>query len=174
MTAERALSSRTAPALVVRTQGSDRSLLAGASYRIGRDPESDIVVDDSRVSWQHAVLQFDQLDKNAWVLQDAGSTNGTFLGGQRVSRITISDDCTLRLGHPDDGPTVVCSLASPARPASPPDARHADLPPASAPAGPPAYPSPAAPGYPDDGPPTGYHGAGAGPGYRQAGLPTAA
>ena len=83
MTAERGLSSRTAPALVVRTQGSDRSLQAGGSYRIGRDPESDIVVDDSRVSWQHAVLQFDQLDKNAWVLQDAGSTNGTFLGGQR-------------------------------------------------------------------------------------------
>jgi pSer/pThr/pTyr-binding forkhead associated (FHA) protein len=97
MTAERGLSSRTAPALVVRTQGSDRNLQAGASYRIGRDPESDIVVDDSRVSWQHAVLQFDQLDKNAWVLQDAGSTNGTFLGGQRVSHITISDDCTLRL-----------------------------------------------------------------------------
>ncbi|MGD0685829.1 MAG: FHA domain-containing protein, partial [Streptosporangiaceae bacterium] len=60
MTADRGLSSRTTPALVVRAQGSDRSLQAGPSYRIGRDPESDIVVDDSRVSWQHAVLQLDQ------------------------------------------------------------------------------------------------------------------
>ena len=74
------------------------------------------MIDDSRVSWQHAVLRFDQ---NAWVLQDAGSTNGTFIGPQRVSRVTISDDCVLRLGHPDDGPAVECSLAVPARPASP-------------------------------------------------------
>ncbi len=116
MTAERALSSRTTPALVVRTQGSDRSLQAGPSYRIGRDPESDIVVNDSRVSWQHAVLRFDQHDQNGWILQDAGSTNGTFLGSQRVSQITISNDCVLRLGHPDDGPAVTL-LADRPRPA---------------------------------------------------------
>src|SRR6266516_3130066 len=128
MTAERALSARTTPALVVRTQGSDRSLQAGPSYRIGRDPESDIVVDDSRVSWQHAVLRFDQADQNAWVLQDTGSTNGTFLGSQRVSQLTISDRCEFRLGHPDDGPAVTCSLAAPARPASPPDAPPAGPP----------------------------------------------
>src|SRR6266487_693824 len=152
MTAERALSSRTTPALVVRTQGSDRSLQAGPTYRIGRDPESDIVVDDSRVSWQHAVIKFDQLDQNAWVLQDTGSTNGTFLGPQRVSQVTISDSCVVRLGHPDDGPAVTCSLAAPARPASPPDAP---------PAGPPRRDEAA----------QGYQGAGAGPGYPGAGMP---
>src|SRR6266571_2714931 len=130
MAAERALSSRTTPALVVRTQGSDRSLQAGPSYRIGRDPESDIVVDDSRVSWQHAMLRFDQLGQNAWVLQDSGSTNGTFLGPQRISQIMISDDCVLRLGHPDDGPVLACSLAAPAQPAppDPPPAGPADGP----------------------------------------------
>jgi ABC transport system ATP-binding/permease protein len=163
MTAERGLSSRTAPALVVRTQGSDRTLQAGASYRIGRDPESDIVVDDSRVSWQHAVLQFDQLDKNAWVLQDVGSTNGTFLGSHRISQITISEDCVLRLGHPQDGPAVTCALAAPARAARPPDAPPAAAPPAHSP---PDHTPPAGPGYSDDGPPTGRHGADAGPGYR--------
>src|SRR6266496_131594 len=164
MTAERALSSRTTPALVVRTQGSDRSLQAGPTYRIGRDPESDIVVDDSRVSWQHAVIKFDQLDQNAWVLQDTGSTNGTFLGPQRVSQVTISDSCVVRLGHPDDGPAVSCSLAAPARPASPPDAPSAASPPAAAAA-------PAEPGYRDDGPAQGYRSAGAGRGYQDAGMP---
>src|ERR1022692_616323 len=119
MTPERALSSHTTPALVVRTRGSDRSLQAGPSYRIGRDPESDIVVDDSRVSWQHAVLRCSDSD---WVLQDAGSTNGTFMGSRRVSELTITDDCVIRLGHPDDGPTVTCSLAPPAGPESPADA----------------------------------------------------
>jgi ABC-type multidrug transport system ATPase subunit len=164
MTAERALSSRTTPALVVRTQGSDRSLQAGPTYRIGRDPESDIVVDDSRVSWQHAVIKFDQLDQNAWVLQDTGSTNGTFLGPQRVSQITISDSCVVRLGHPDDGPAVSCSLAAPARPASPPDAPSAASPPAAAAA-------PAEPGYRDYGPAQGDRGAGAARGYQDAGMP---
>ena len=129
-------------------------------YRIGRDPESDIVVDDSRVSWQHAVLRFDPAEQNAWILQDTGSTNGTFMASQRVSQVTISNDCVLRLGHPDDGPTVECSLAAPARPDlpppdSPPAARPATAvspspvspPAASAPAAaPPAAPPPAA-GY---------------------------
>ena len=62
---------------MVRAQGSDRNLPAGPAYRIGRDPDGDIVVNDPRVSWQHAVLQF---DGTGWVLQDSGSTNGTFLG----------------------------------------------------------------------------------------------
>src|ERR1017187_4260686 len=106
MTFEGAVSSNS-PVLVVRTRGFDRRLQAGPAYRIGRDPESDIVVDDSRVSWQHAVLSYDQ---NDWVLQDAGSTNGTFLGSQRVSQVKITDDCELRLGHPDDGPALSCSF----------------------------------------------------------------
>src|SRR5260370_42356515 len=113
MTAERALSSRTAPALVVRTQGSDRSLQAGPSYWLGRDPESDIVVDDSRVSWQHAVLRVDQLDQNTWVLQDMGSTNGTFIGSQRVSQLPSSDARGFRRGPPGGGPRGAPPAAPP-------------------------------------------------------------
>src|SRR5580692_6101920 len=130
MTADQVLSPHPTPALVVRTQGSDRSLQAGPLYRIGRDPESDIVVDDSRVSWQHAVLRFDPAEQNAWILQDTGSTNGTFMASQRVSQVTISGDCVLRLGHPDDGPTVECTLAAPPRP----DLPAPDSPPAARPA----------------------------------------
>ena len=116
MTIEREISSNT-PALVVRTQGSDRSLEAGPSYTIGRNPESDIVVDEARVSWRHAVLR---LDGATWLLEDVGSTNGTFLGAQRVQRVEITNDCVLRLGHPEDGARLWCSVAAPARPANPP------------------------------------------------------
>jgi pSer/pThr/pTyr-binding forkhead associated (FHA) protein len=90
--------SSSAPVLVVRTQGSDRSLEAGRSYSIGRNPESDIVVDEARVSWRHAVLR---LEGATWLLEDTGSTNGTFVDVRRVQRVEITADCVVRLtrGH---------------------------------------------------------------------------
>src|SRR5215469_13323050 len=97
-------------ALVVRTPDAERSLPAGRSYFVGRDPQSDIVVNDSRVSWRHAVLR---QDGSTWLLEDVGSTNGTFQGRDRVQRVTISGSCAVRLGHPDDGPAMSCSVSSP-------------------------------------------------------------
>jgi ABC transport system ATP-binding/permease protein len=110
MTTERSMSSQATPVLVIRTQGSEQRLHAGQSYTVGRDPQCDIVVGDSRVSWRHALVR---LDHGAWIFEDAGSTNGTFLGNQRVSRCEINSDCVLRLGHPDDGPVVLCSVSGP-------------------------------------------------------------
>jgi ABC-type multidrug transport system ATPase subunit len=99
------------PALVVRTPEAERSLSAGRSYFLGRDPQSDIVVNDARVSWRHAVLR---TDGTAWLFEDLGSTNGTFQGRDRVQRVTISGSCAIRLGHPDDGPAVSLAVAAPA------------------------------------------------------------
>ncbi len=84
---------------------------AGTTYRIGRDPKSDIVMTDSRVSWRHAVLR---VDGDAWIIEDLGSTNGTFLGPQRLDRIEISAECVVRLGNPDDGPVLRCVPQVPA------------------------------------------------------------
>ena len=114
MTIGREISSNT-PALVVRTQGSDRSLEAGRTYSVGRNPESDIVIDEARVSWRHAVLRH---EGSTWLLEDVGSTNGTFLGAERVKRVEITKDCVLRLGHPDDGQRLWCSIAAPPRDAT--------------------------------------------------------
>ena len=93
------------PDLVVRTRRSDHKFREGSTYRIGRDPQSDIVMTDSRVSWKHGVLR---VEGEAWVLEDAGSTNGTFLGARRVNRVEIGADCVVRLGNPDDGPILRC------------------------------------------------------------------
>jgi len=104
-----------APELLVRTRRADRTLRGGSTYQVGRDPASDIVVDDSRVSWQHGVLR---VDRQAWVFEDAGSTNGTFLGPSRVTRIDIVADCVFKLGNADDGPVLRCipqGLPQPAR-----------------------------------------------------------
>jgi ABC-type multidrug transport system ATPase subunit/pSer/pThr/pTyr-binding forkhead associated (FHA) protein len=165
MTIGREVSS-SAPALVVRTQGSDRSLQAGRSYTIGRDPDSDIVVDEARVSWRHAVLR---QEGATWLLEDVGSTNGTFMGVQRVQRVEITSDCVVRLGHPDDGQRLWCSLA--AAPAAPPRTAAAEQatpgyrppaanPPAAA-AAPPAAPQRAAPSPPQPA----YPGMGQAPAY---------
>jgi ABC-type multidrug transport system ATPase subunit len=120
-------------------------LQAGPIYRLGRDPESDIVVADPRVSWDHAVLR---LENGSWLLEDAGSTNGTFVGSSRVHRLPITGECVVRLGHPADGPVVAVM----ARPAAPAPARPGRRPLAPPQPRPPA-PRPHPPGPPQQGPP---------------------
>jgi ABC-type multidrug transport system ATPase subunit/pSer/pThr/pTyr-binding forkhead associated (FHA) protein len=117
-----------APELVVRTRRSDHRLRAGQSYRVGRDPASDIVMTDTRVSWKHGVFQ---VERGGWVFADAESTNGTFLGARRVTRIEISGDCVIHLGNADDGPVLRCMPQAPVVPDE-----------TAPPAGPPAAPQP--------------------------------
>jgi ABC-type multidrug transport system ATPase subunit len=105
--ASRGVSQRAAPPLIVRAQGSGRTLQPGPAYWIGRDPEADIVVDEPLVSWRHAVLR---IADGRWLLLDTNSTNGTFADGERVRRVEITDSCQVRLGHPDAGPIVSCSI----------------------------------------------------------------
>ncbi|HWH37326.1 MAG TPA: FHA domain-containing protein [Candidatus Limnocylindrales bacterium] len=48
---------------------------------IGRDVNNSIVVEDTFVSAEHAMLTF---RGRAWFIEDRGSTNGTWVNGQRV------------------------------------------------------------------------------------------
>lgn len=57
------------------------SLSLDAVTSIGRDVNNSIVIDDSFVSADHALLSF---RGRAWYVEDRGSTNGTWLNGQRV------------------------------------------------------------------------------------------
>ena len=107
------------PELVVQAGGARLTLRPGSSCRVGRDPRSDIVVSDSRVSWDHVVFR---MEGGAWLLEDCGSTNGTFAGSRRISRFEITGDCALRLGDAADGPAVTCWVSRPAAPNPPPAA----------------------------------------------------
>ena len=129
------------PDLEVRTRRSVHQLKAGTTYRIGRDPKSDIVMTDSRVSWRHGVLR---IDGDVWIIEDLGSTNGTFLGPQRLDRIEISAECVVRLGNPDDGPVLRCVPQVPAAAAGQAGSPPADHPGTALSASPaPPAPSPA-------------------------------
>ena len=106
-----------APPLLVRTRRSDHRLDSGTEYRIGRDPAADIVLNDPRVSWHHAVLK---VDGRQWVLEDLGSTNGTFLGADRTARVDIRGNCVVRLGNLEDGPLLRFEPQLPPEPPPPP------------------------------------------------------
>lgn len=68
------------------------SLPLDAVNSIGRDVNNSIVIDDSFVSADHSLLTF---RGRAWYVEDRGSTNGTWLNGQRVEGL-------LPLGYGDE------------------------------------------------------------------------
>lgn len=55
---------------------------------IGRHPSNDIVIAHPAVSGQHAAIT---VSANDIELEDLGSTNGTFVNGQRIARQTLMD-----------------------------------------------------------------------------------
>ena len=65
------------------------SLRDRPSVRIGRAGENDLPLDDVRVSRAHAEIH--RLPDGSLELVDLGSSNGTFLNGQRVTRAAVAD-----------------------------------------------------------------------------------
>lgn len=59
--------------------------LGAAPVTLGRDDSSTVVLTDDYASSHHARLV---PSEGAWVLEDLGSTNGTYLGGAKVGRPT--------------------------------------------------------------------------------------
>ncbi|MEU0050549.1 FHA domain-containing protein [Streptomyces sp. NPDC006184] len=102
----------TAPDIVLETDTGSTVMSPGHDYHVGRDPLSDIVLDDARVSWHHAVLR---ADDGHWTLADEHSTNGTYADGHRVQECGIRPGDEIRFGNPADGPRV--HLVRPREPA---------------------------------------------------------
>ncbi|MEU7006440.1 FHA domain-containing protein [Streptomyces sp. NPDC046332] len=105
-----------APELVLEIAGDATVISPSRVYRIGRDPTSDIVLDDDRASWHHAVLR---AVGDHWTLADEGSTNGTFADSHRIAVREVGPGTVIRFGHPGDGPRAVLSGA--AAPTAPPE-----------------------------------------------------
>jgi diguanylate cyclase (GGDEF)-like protein len=68
----------------------------GASTTIGRSAESDLVVDEEGVSRHHA--RIDRTVEGAFYVEDLGSTNGTFLGADRIGIALLRGGDLLQLG----------------------------------------------------------------------------
>ncbi|WP_128378249.1 FHA domain-containing protein [Streptomyces cavernae] len=108
-----------APELVLQTATGSTVMSPERDYRVGRDPMSDIVIDDVRVSWHHAVLR---TEAGQWRIEDAGSTNGTYADGRRVHARTVGPGCEIRFGNPADGPRALLIGSPPPDPGPPPPA----------------------------------------------------
>ena len=72
----------------------------GRPLLIGRSPQADITLDSPSASWSHATIEHDD---DGLRVRDAGSTNGTFVRGEKVA-----DDGV----EVDDGDVIVCGGAA--------------------------------------------------------------
>lgn len=86
----------TAPAFIEEEEGDRRYPLVADRLTIGRDRDNDVVLDaDKRVSRRHAHLVHRE---GQWVLHDDGSSNGTFVGDDRITTHPLRHGDRFRIG----------------------------------------------------------------------------
>ena len=103
----------TAPELVLETESGSTVMTPSHAYHVGRDPLSDVVLDDDRVSWHHAVLR---AEAGHWTIEDEHSTNGTYADGHRVHEWDVGPGTVIHFGSLPDGPRAVFTGLAPERP----------------------------------------------------------
>lgn len=81
--------------VLVNTEHAGQSFDLGASLRIGKAPDNEVVIDHPTVSRNHLVVrrQGDQ-----FLVQDLGSTNGTFIDGAQVREAFLRAGALLEVG----------------------------------------------------------------------------
>ena len=73
--------------------------LRSGGLLIGRNPECALVLDDDYASGRHCRVYPDPTNRGGWVVEDLGSTNGTFIGRDRLtSARPVEIGTTLRIG----------------------------------------------------------------------------
>ena len=98
--------------------------LEGDQLVIGRDSSSGVAINDAEISRKHARLNF---QGGKYVIEDLGSTNGTFVNGQRlVSPVVLKSGDVVSLGEQivlmyealsgDPGETVISARKVPCTP----------------------------------------------------------
>ncbi|MGV9670927.1 FHA domain-containing protein [Gordonia sp. NPDC003504] len=98
-----------------------RVTVAGVSHplgdahrvRLGRTPDNDVVVNHPLVSRHHLLIEW---RGTGWWVIDAGSTNGFYSGGARVSELPLTGSTSFRLGDGATGPVVEVALDAPRAP----------------------------------------------------------
>lgn len=93
-------SRRDTPRTLVVTEGSLQGTtlaLGQAAILIGRAPECTLVLEDDYASNRHARLSFQH---GVWMVEDLGSTNGTYLGRTKVETPTpVDPGVPVRIGR---------------------------------------------------------------------------
>ena len=70
--------------------------LGGTPIEVGRSPKADITIDDREVSKRHCAISY---RKGYVVVEDCGSTNGTFINGERTQHKEVLTDAVVQVGH---------------------------------------------------------------------------
>jgi pSer/pThr/pTyr-binding forkhead associated (FHA) protein len=70
--------------------------VSGAPIRIGRAPECELVLRDTRASRRHARLA---ARNGVLVLTDLGSTNGTLVNGHRITEVVLGAGDRIEIGE---------------------------------------------------------------------------
>jgi len=90
-------------ARLVLEENTEAGLHAGTIFMlrpgavVGRRPGSDIFLNDTYMSGEHARLN---LHEGHWWIADLGSTNGTYINGTRIERPTVlPDGAEVRFGR---------------------------------------------------------------------------
>ena len=127
---------RSGPGGLLVHVGSGVTPLPRGEWVIGRAPESDVRLDDDRVSRRHAVVRY---GPEGWELTDGGSLNGIWLAGRQLQRMPVPPGgVTVLVGGKDGVPVRLApdrtrSAPGPAGPGDP--ARRHDPAPGTSPAG---------------------------------------
>ena len=91
----KALSPETAMFIIIAGPGKgSRFLIDTDLVSIGRDPQSDIFLDDITVSRKHAQLK----KKSEYLVEDLNSLNGTYINSKSVSKASLSNGDELQIG----------------------------------------------------------------------------
>jgi len=90
------LSGQRSQLIVVREKGPGATLdLDEPAIFVGRDPQSDMVLDDPGVAAEHFRIQH---EGDGWLLLDLGSEGGTFVDGARVQRAWLKPGSQIQAG----------------------------------------------------------------------------
>lgn len=73
------------------------TLPVGSETLIGRDDEADLPLGESRVSRRHAVIKVNS--DGTVVIEDQGSSNGTFVNGAKVDKHQLQDGDRVQIGY---------------------------------------------------------------------------
>jgi pSer/pThr/pTyr-binding forkhead associated (FHA) protein len=73
----------------------DKFFISKSKFTIGRNPKSDVFLDDITVSRKHAILKRKGQD---FKLKDSGSLNGSYLNGKIVEESPLKNGDKIQIG----------------------------------------------------------------------------
>lgn len=80
--------------LMVRYPGGTRKIEIGTTLRVGRDERADLRLNHPDVSRRHLVIYY----ADGWCIADEGSSNGTWVNGERISAVRVERSVSVGVG----------------------------------------------------------------------------